>query len=76
MISTLKHLLRLSGQSSNQVISRPCMSFAFQSQGWDTDISSAKGVRKNLIARGQDEATIKANRTEIDEIVRLSTRVG
>ena len=31
--------------------------------------SSAKGVRKNLIARGQDEASIKANRAEIDEIV-------
>jgi hypothetical protein len=40
-----------------------------------TDVSSAKGVRKNLISRGQDEATIKANRSEIDEIVRNLPRL-
>lgn len=33
-------------------------------------VRSAKGVRKSLIARGQDEGTIKANRGEIDQIVR------
>lgn len=35
----------------------------------DLLLSSAKGVRKNLISRGHDEATIKANRGEIDDIV-------
>jgi len=50
------------------VTSRPCKTFP--SSRHDTDGSSAKGVRKNLISRGQDEATIKANRSEIDEIVR------
>ena len=39
----------------------------------DPDTSSAKAVRKNLVSRGQDEQTIKANRSEIDEIVRNSS---
>lgn len=37
---------------------------------------SAKGVRKQLVARGHDAETIKANRASIDERVNNSSTVA
>lgn len=63
--STLRNLSQMLGVSSKMRTCLLCKEGVCQA-----DASSAKAVRKRLIAEGEDEGQIKAHKAEIDERVR------